>query len=36
VLELKKNEPLRLRDLAAVWDAPVEQLAETLYNFKKK
>jgi hypothetical protein len=36
VLQLKEKEPLRLRDLAAAWDAPVESLAETLYEFKKK
>jgi hypothetical protein len=36
VLELEPKEPLRLRDLAGVWDVPVNELAQALYKIKSK
>jgi hypothetical protein len=36
ILGLSDNEPLMLRQLAAVWDCPVKDLAEALYSKPKK
>jgi hypothetical protein len=33
-LQLEKDEPLKLRDLAAYWDLPCADLASTLYKIK--
>jgi len=35
-LSLKDKEPLKLKDLAAYWSMATEDLAESLYNFKRK
>jgi hypothetical protein len=36
VLQLAAKEPLKLRDLAAVWNCPVDELAKELYLPVKK